>query len=169
MEEFLRSITDYDWKDMNGKSGYPSWEDEIRYEGKWIANGNAEYIERKARELEPQIGGFISHMKYSSSALVVYCNIFARKDARRILESHGLVNLKWDTNMNSLRRYLENPRYNLFMSLINPKRLIELGELAGMNMKPSVESAKNLNRKLQEKMKEYKKLIISKKSAPGGI
>jgi hypothetical protein len=139
----LRSVIGYNWKDVDKKkNGYSSLKNCILYEGKWKVDGSSNFIEEKAKELEPSVGRFISHMKYCSTGgngtLVVYCNVLARGDAKAILKKHGISEMTWDTNMNSLRIYLSNPTYIMLMAGMNPNRLIELGNLAGMDMRSEV-------------------------------
>lgn len=169
MEDLLHTFLEEEpWKEIYKDNGMP-WQNKLRYEGKWVAYGNPSYIEKKAKELEPLVGGFISHIKYSYEpvtltskspkdrcALVTYCNNMARSDVRRILNHHELKDLEWISNVYSLRNLLGKARFTFSMSCMNPKNLIEMGEIAGIDMKPMVQGSENLTRELLSMIERFK-------------
>jgi len=166
MESLINTVVGVEpWIEMEGKGNSLTFENQMRYMGKWITYGTAEYIEKKAKELEPKLGDILDSLKYSykpvnltdrtppnSCALVVYCSNFARKDARRILESHNIEDVEWVSNICSLKNLIKKPGVQLLMTATNPERLLELGDVAGLDMTSDVEKCNNFFANYKEAM-----------------
>ena len=157
MESLMNTVIGQEpWIEMGGGESGLTFENRIRYIGKWITYGTADYVEKKAKELEPKLGGILDSLKYSfepgkltdrtppnSCALVVYCSNFARRDARRILESHNIKDVEWLSNIYCLKKLIKNPRFQLFMTGTNPEKLLELADIVGLDMTSNVEKYNN--------------------------
>jgi len=148
---------DPDWVEMHGYDTGMSFGNELRYGGKWVAYGTEDEIRHMAARAEEELGRTLEAMKYSTIparlnnrsppgafALVMYCNQWTRQPARKALEARGFEQLEWISNIYSIPRYLKDQRFVWTMSMIDPDTLLEMGDIAGIDMSGYVDGRDRL-------------------------
>jgi len=156
------------WVGLDGYDDGLTDANSIRYGGKWVVYCKPWEVEDLVERAKPELGKTLLSLKHSivpvsltdrsppdMHAIVMYCNHWTRRDARKALERRGFSELEWISDIYALKRELKNGAYfNFFHAVMEPALLIELGDIAGVDMKPYVEDTQRSLGVFKDKLEE---------------